>query len=110
MNLKIKLKVGDEVYVVAGPYKGTVGKVILIAPKDKKALVAGVNIKTHHQKADKAGAGGLIKKEAPIDLSNLALLDPKLKVPTKVGYKFDVNGKKVRFAKKSGEILLENKE
>lgn len=119
MNLKIKLKVHDEVYVITGKDRGKTGKVIKIIPTESKALVSGINVVTKHQKADKSGAGGLVKKEAPIHISNLSLLDPKLKVPTKVGYKVStVKGSKksgeksikVRFAKKSGETLLENKE
>jgi large subunit ribosomal protein L24 len=119
MIFKIKLKVHDEVYVITGRDKGKTGKVLKIIPTENKALVSGINMVTKHQKADRSGAGGLVKKESLIDISNLALLDPKLKVPTKVGYKITDQGQgkksgeksaKVRFAKKSQEILLENKE
>jgi len=109
MTTKIKLKVQDEVSVVAGKDKGKSGKIIKLFPTENQALVSGINMVTKHQKATQTGTGGLVKKEALIDISNLVLLDPKLKVPTKIGFKLDNNGKKVRFAKKSGEILVESK-
>ena len=110
MILKIKLKKQDEVCVIAGKDKGKTGKILKVVPSTNKAFVSGINMITKHQKATQAGTGGLVKKESPIDISNLVLMDPKLKVPTKVGFKLDKNGTKVRFAKKSGEILLDSKE
>lgn len=122
MTFKIKLKVHDEVLVITGKDRGKTGKILKISPSENKALVSGINMVTKHQKADRSGSGGLIRRESLIHISNLALLDPKLKVPTKVGYKVtasedgnkpgeaDAKGVKVRFAKKSQEILLENKE
>ena len=102
----MKIKKNDEVIVISGKDKGKIGKVITAQPKDKKVIVAGVNQVKRHQKADAMGnKAGIITKLLPIDVSNVAILDPKLKKPTKVGYKFDKDGKKVRFAKASGELL-----
>jgi len=101
---KFKIKSGDEVIVIAGKDKGKKGKVTKIITKELRALVSGINIATKHQKPSAAGAGGIIKKEMPIAISNLAVVDPKSGKATKVGYK-TVDGKKVRIAKKSGEAL-----
>lgn len=104
MTVKFKIKQGDEVIVTTGKDKGKKGKVTKIITKESRAVVEGINVATKHQKPSAMGPGGIIKKELPIAISNLALLDPKSGKATKVGYK-TVDGKKVRIAKKSGEQL-----
>ena len=102
----LKIKKGDTVYVLAGDDKGKTGRVLSVMPEQGKAIVEGVNIVSKSTKPNaKAPQGGIIKKEAPIDLSNLAVVDPKSGKPTRVGFRFDENGKKVRYSKKSGEEI-----
>jgi large subunit ribosomal protein L24 len=99
-----KIKTGDEVIVLAGKDKGKKGKVEKVLPTEGRALVAGINQVKKHQKPSAQSAGGIITKSLPIDLSNVAVVDPKSGKATRVGFKV-VDGKKVRFAKKSGEVL-----
>jgi len=103
----LKIKKGDSVIVLAGDSKDNKPhRVLEILPEQGKAIVEGVNIVSKSTKPNaKAPQGGIIKKEAPIDLSNLAVVDPKSGKPTRVGFKFDENGKKVRYSKKSGEEI-----
>ena len=100
------VKSKDQVVVISGKDKGAKGKVIAAAPKTGKVVVEGVAMVTKHQKSRAQGQpGGIIKKEAPINMSNLAVLDPKSGKPTRVGRKAGENGKLVRYAKKSGEEI-----
>lgn len=99
-----KLRKGDRVVVLAGKDKGKKGDITRVIPKDAKAVVSGVNIAVRHEKQSARGQGGRIAKEMPIALSNLALVDPKSGEATRVGFRFE-DGKKVRFAKKSGETI-----
>ena len=99
-----KLKKGDKVIVLSGRDKGKEGEIEKVMPKDGRAVVSGVNIVIRHTKQSAQSQGGRIQKAAPIDLSNLALVDPKEGGPTRVGFRI-VEGKKVRFAKKSGEVI-----
>ena len=99
-----KLKKGDRVVVLAGRDKGKEGDILRVIPKENRAVVAGVNIVVRHQKQSQRSQGGKVPVEAPIQLSNLALIDPKEGGPTRVGFRFE-EGKKVRFAKKSGETI-----
>ena len=99
-----KLKKGDRVVVLAGRDKGKEGDILRVIPKENRAVVSGVNIVVRHQKQSQRTQGGKVPVEAPIQLSNLALLDPKEGGPTRVGFRFE-EGKKVRFAKKSGETI-----
>ena len=102
----LKIKKGDTVYVLAGDDKGKTGRVLNILREEGKAIVEGINIVSKSTKPNaKAPQGGIIKKEAPINLSNLAVVDPKTGKPTRVGFRFDENGKKVRYSKKSGEEI-----
>ena len=101
----LKIKKGDHVIVLAGRDKGKHGEVIKVIPKENRALVRGVNMVRRHQKQSATTEGGIISKEATINLSNLALEDPKDGKPTRVGFRFLEDGKKVRFAKRSGEII-----
>ena len=100
-----KIRKGDKVVVLAGKDKGRTGEVLRVMPKDDKAIVSGVNIVIRHQRQTQAQEGGLIRKEAPIHLSNIAVADPKDgKTPTRVGFEVR-DGKKVRVAKRSGEVI-----
>ena len=101
---KLKIKKGDTVMVVTGEDKGKTGEVLKALPKENKLLVQGINLVKKHQKPSQSNPGGIITKEAFINVSNVSLVDPKSGKPTKAGYK-DLNGKKVRFARKSGEVI-----
>lgn len=99
-----KIKKGDRVIVLAGKDKGKTGDVASVAPSEGRAVVSGINMVQRHQKPQAGSEGGIFAKEAPIQLSNLAIVDPKDGKATRVGFK-DVDGKKVRFAKRSGEVI-----
>ena len=106
MNRKCHIKKGDLVYVNAGVDKGKQGKVLEVLPEEERAIVEGINMVSKHTKPNaKNPQGGIIKKEAPIHISNLNVVDPSTGKPTKIGRKKDEKGNMVRFAKKSGEIL-----
>lgn len=100
-----KIKRGDTVVVLAGKDKGRSGEVVKVLPKDEKALVRGVNLIRRHQRQSQSQEGGIITKEAPIHLSNLAMADPKDGKATRVGFQVQKDGKKVRVAKRSGETI-----
>jgi large subunit ribosomal protein L24 len=102
---KLKIKKGDRVVVLAGRDKGKRGEVLQVVPSENRALVQGVNVVRRHQKQSAQQEGGIVSKEAPIHLSNIALEDPADGAPTRVGYKFVDDGRKVRFAKRSGEAI-----
>ena len=97
-----KIKKGDKVIVLTGRDKGRTGEVIEVHPRDERALVRGVNVVKRHQRQTAQQEGGIISKEAPIHLSNLALADPKDGKPTRIGFKVMPDGKRVRVAKRSG--------
>ena len=100
-----KIKKGDKVVVLTGRDKGRSGEVVQVMPKDDKALVRGVNMVKRHQRQSMNQEGGIISKEAPLHLSNIALADPKDGKPTRVGFKVLDDGRKVRFAKRSGDLI-----
>ena len=100
-----KIRTGDKVVVLAGKDKGRTGEVLRMMPKDDRALVRGVNMVVRHQRQTQAQEGGLIRKEAPIHLSNLAVADPKDGKPTRVGFRIEKDGAKVRVAKRSGDVI-----
>jgi len=103
--IKLKIKSGDTVKVIAGDHKGSEGKILRVDREKNKAIVEGVNMVSKHTKPSaKSPQGGIVKKEAPIHISNLALIDPKSKTATKVGMKVE-GDKKVRFSKKSNQVL-----
>jgi large subunit ribosomal protein L24 len=102
---KLKIKKKDKVIVITGRDKGKTGEVIEVMPKENRVRVAGVNIVKRHQRQTGAQAGGIIDKEAPIDISNVAHIDPRTRLPTRIGYKTLDDGRKVRFAKRSGEVI-----
>jgi large subunit ribosomal protein L24 len=97
-----KIRKGDKVVVLAGRDKGRTGEVIAVRPSEGRALVRGVNVVKRHQKQSASQEGGIISKEAPIHLSNIAIADPKDGKPTRVGFKVQADGKKIRIAKRSG--------
>lgn len=103
----LKIKKGDSVVVLTGRDKGKRGEVIEVRPKESRALVRGINVVRRHQRQTASQEGGIISKEAAIQISNLALEDPKDGKPTRVGFRLLEDGKKVRFAKRSGEIIPE---
>ncbi len=101
----MKIKKGDTVKVITGHYKGTVGEVVKVLPKDEKVIVEGVNLVKKHLKPTQANPdGGIIEKEAPIHVSNVMAYDSKTKTASRVGYKME-KGEKVRVYKKSGAVI-----
>jgi len=101
---KMKIKKGDQVVILSGDDKGKNGEVVKAMPKEGKVVVSGVNLVKRHTKPSQTTPGGIVTKEAPIHVSNVALVDAKSGKATKVGYK-TVDGKKVRVARKSGEVI-----
>ena len=104
MNIKFKLKKGDEVIVLAGKDKGKTGKIVKMLPKQTKAIVSEINRVKKNQKPDNNQPGGIIDKEMPIHISNLSFYDPELKKGIKIGYKIN-NNKKIRINKSSGKEI-----
>lgn len=102
---KMKIRKGDKVIVTTGKDKGKVGVVLRAMPKDSKLVIAGVNTVKKHTKPSRTGDGGIVVKEMPIHVSNVAHIDPKSGKATKVGVKVLEDGTKTRVAKKSGEII-----
>lgn len=100
-----KLKKGDRVVVLSGRDRGKEGEILRVMPKESRAVVGGVNMVVRHQRQSAQTQGGRITKEASIHLSNLALVDPQGGGATRVGFRFLEDGTKVRFAKKSGEVI-----
>ncbi|MBQ9738558.1 MAG: 50S ribosomal protein L24 [Alphaproteobacteria bacterium] len=103
--MAMKIKKGDQVIVITGRDKGKTGEVTKAMPKESKVLVSGINLVKRHTKPTQENAGGIISKEAPIHVSNVALIDPKSGKATRVGIKVEKDGSKVRVAKKSGEVI-----
>jgi large subunit ribosomal protein L24 len=101
----LKIKKGDHVVVITGKEKGKKGEVLKVLPEDNRAIVKGVAMVRRHQRQTASQEGGIIAKEAPVHISNLAVEDPKDGKPTRVGYKFLKDGRKVRFARRSGEVI-----
>jgi len=100
-----KIKKGDKVVVLTGRDKGRTGEVVQVMPKEERALVRGVNMVKRHQRQSMNQEGGIISKEASVHLSNLAVADPQDGKPTRVGFKTLDDGRKVRFAKRSGDLI-----
>lgn len=102
---KLHVKKGDKVQVISGKDRGKQGVITQVIPAKERVVVEGVNIVKRHSKPSQANPqGGIIEKEAPIHVSNVMLVDPKTNKPTRIGHKI-VDGKKVRVAKKSGEVI-----
>ena len=105
MAIKLKIKKGDRVVVTTGRSKGRTGEVLKVMPKENRAIVQGVNMVKRHVKPKMGNEGGIVEKEASVHISNLAHVDPKTGEATRVGFKFLDDGRKVRFAKRSGEVI-----
>ena len=105
MATKMKMKKGDQVVVLTGKDRGKRGEVLRMIPKKSRAIVQGVNVVKRHTRPSSTSGGGIMEKEASIHVSNLALIDPKTDRPTRVGYRFLDDGRKVRYAKRSAEII-----
>ena len=101
---KLHLKKGDRVVVVAGVHKGSSGEVLEVLPLKNKAIVDGLNLKKKHMRPTNESQGGIVEIAAPIHASNLMLADPKTGEPTRIGRKI-MDGRLVRYSKKSGEII-----
>ena len=102
---KMKIKKGDSVIVLTGKNKGQKGEVLEAIPANSRVNVKGVNVVKKHQKPTQFAAGGIVEKELPIHVSNVAIADPKTDKPTRVGYEVAKSGDKVRIAKASGEKI-----
>lgn len=102
---KLKVIKGDNIKVIAGKDKGKTGKVLKVMPKENRLVVEGVNVVQKHVKATQTSEGGIKRKELSVHISNVSHIDPKSGEATKIGYKILEDGSKVRFAKKSGEII-----
>ena len=99
------IRKGDKVIVISGSDKGKQGSVLKVFPKENRALVQGINLVKRHQRQTQRQQAGIVTKEAPIHLSNIALTDPKTGKATRIGSKTLGDGRRVRFAKKSGEVI-----
>jgi large subunit ribosomal protein L24 len=102
---KLKIKKDDNVVVISGRDKGKQGKVLRVFPSEERAVVQGVHIARRHSKPSMGDPGGIVEKELTIHISNLAHIDPQTNKPTRVGYKFLDGGRKVRIARRSGEVI-----
>ena len=100
-----KIKKGDKVVILAGRDKGKTGEVLNVLPEDDKVVVSGINVVKRHTRPTQQDPGGIKEKEAAIHVSNVAIADPKTGEATRVGFKTNDDGKKVRFAKSSGEVI-----
>ena len=105
MAKKFKIKKGDEVVVTSGRDKGKRGEVLRVLRSDDRLIVQGVNMVRRHTRPSPQHPGGIVDKEATIHVSNVACIDPKTSEPTRIGYKTLDDGRKVRFAKRSGEVI-----
>jgi large subunit ribosomal protein L24 len=102
---KMKIKKGDNVVVITGRDKGKAGEVLRVLPAERRLIVQGVHVARRHTKPRMGDPGGIVDKELTIDVSNVAHIDPQSGKPTRVGYKTLDDGRKVRFARRSGEVL-----
>ncbi len=105
MTKKFKIKKGDKVTVITGRDKGKKGEVLRVVREDDRVVVQGVNIVKRHQRPTASTPGGIVEQEAPIHISNVAHIDPKSDQPTRVGFRVEEGGRKVRVAKRSGEVI-----
>ena len=105
MTLKFKVRKGDRVAILSGKDRGKTGEILKMIPDVRRAIVQGVNMVKRHTAPSQAGAGGVVEKEASIHVSNISLIDPKDDRATRVGFKSLEDGRKVRYAKKSGEVI-----
>ena len=104
-SAKLKVKKGDKVTVITGRDKGKTGEILRVDPKRGRVLVQGVNMVKRHQGPTQTSPGGIVEREASLHVSNVAHIDPKSNQPTRIGYRIETGGRKVRFAKRSGELI-----
>jgi large subunit ribosomal protein L24 len=102
---KLKIKKGDSVVVITGRDKGKTGEVLRVLPADSRIIVQGINVAKRHARPRMGDPGGIIEKELTIHISNVAHIDPRSSKPTRIGYKNLDDGRKVRFARRSGEVI-----
>jgi large subunit ribosomal protein L24 len=102
---KLKIKKGDSVVVITGRDKGKTGEVLRVRPADSRVIVQGINVAKRHARPRMGDPGGIIEKELTIHISNVAHIDPRSSKPTRIGYKHLDDGRKVRFARRSGEVI-----
>ena len=105
MAAKMKIRKNDTVQILSGKYKGRIGTVLRALPQESKVVVQGVNVVKRHTRPSATSAGGIIEKEMPIHVSNVALIDPETNKPTRVGFKLLEDGRKIRVARSSGAAL-----
>ena len=105
MPKRFRLRKGDDVVVISGRDKGKAGSILQVIRSEDRVIVNGINMVKRHTRPSQAQPGGIVDKEAPIHISNVALADPKVGSATRVGYKFLEDGRKVRVAKQSGEVI-----
>jgi large subunit ribosomal protein L24 len=105
MAQKFRVKKGDEVVVIAGKEKGKKGKIVKVITEESRVVVGGINMVKRHTKPSRTGGGGIVEKEASLHVSNVALVDPKTGKGSRVGFKILGDGRKVRVAKRSGEVI-----
>jgi large subunit ribosomal protein L24 len=105
MGAKFKIKKGDRVVVLTGRDKGRMGEVLRVIPTEDRLVVQGVNVVKRHQRPSQVSPGGIVEQEAPIHISNVAHIDPKTDKPTRVGYRIEDGGRKIRIARRSGEPI-----
>jgi len=105
MARKFKIKKGDKVVAITGKDKGKTGEVLRVLRKEDRVLVQGLNMVKRHQRPTQVSPGGIVEKEASVHISNVSLIDPKSSEPTRVGYKVIEGGRKVRVARRSGEMI-----
>ncbi len=102
---KLKIRRGDNVIVITGRDKGKTGEIVRIDPKKDRVIVQGVNMVKRHRTPTPGDPGGIVEKEASLHVSNVAHIDPKTDLPTRVGLREDAGGRKVRYARRSGETI-----
>jgi large subunit ribosomal protein L24 len=102
---KLKIKKGDSVVAITGRDKGKTGEVLRVLPADSRVIVQGINVAKRHARPRMGDPGGIIEKELTIHISNVAHIDPRSSKPTRIGYKHLDDGRKVRFARRSGEVI-----
>ena len=105
MPKRFRLRKGDDVVVISGRDKGKTGSILRVIPSEDRVIVDGINMVKRHTRPSQSQPGGIVNKEAPIHISNVAVADPKDGSATRVGYKFLEDGRKVRVAKQSGEVI-----
>jgi large subunit ribosomal protein L24 len=103
--VKLKIKKGDNVVVISGRDKGKTGEVLRVLPAEARVVVQGVNVARRHTRPRMGDPGGILEKELTIHISNVAHIDPQSRKPTRVGFKYLEDGRKVRFARRSGEVI-----